>query len=253
MKQLFDLDSPLMAGLTRIADLIILNLLFLVCCIPVFTIGPAITAVYYVTLKMVKNEECYIVKGFFKSFKQNFKQGVAIWLIILAACFVIITDFRILEFGNNPVQGVSSGLSGAVIIVLLVSVVILLFVFMYVFPVLAKFDNTVKNTMKNALFMSIRHLPFTVLIILIHLIPFIVFYVFPPAMLFIIISYALCAYGCSFIFNKIFSIYAKATEITSDEDFSISQDEDNYFYKSESSDEIETIENKEANIETTEE
>ena len=67
----------------RVADLIILNLIFIVCCIPIVTIGPALTALYYMTLKMARNEETYIIRGFFKSFKENFRQAIVIWLIIL--------------------------------------------------------------------------------------------------------------------------------------------------------------------------
>lgn len=75
--------------MSRVADLIILNLLCIVCCIPVVTIGPSIAAMFYVTLKMVRNEESYIVRGFFKSFKQNLKQGIVINLIMLVAALLL--------------------------------------------------------------------------------------------------------------------------------------------------------------------
>lgn len=230
MRQLFDLDSPLMVGLTRIADIIILNILFLVCCIPVFTIGPAITAMYYVTLKMVRNEDCYIVKSFFKSFKQNFKQAVAIWMIILATITVVAIDFRIIDGGASDLRGLTANVSGAVLIVLFVTCIIISFVVSYVFPILAKFDNTVKNTIKNAFFMSMRHLPYTILIILINIIPYVVVYFAPASMLFFVMSFALCAYGCSFIFNRIFNIYAKAIEITPDMEFSIDSNEESFLF-----------------------
>lgn len=79
------------------ADLIILNLLFLLCCIPIVTIGPAITAMYYVTMKMVRNEEAYIARSFFKSFKENFKQGLGIWLIALVLIILEFMDFIIMN------------------------------------------------------------------------------------------------------------------------------------------------------------
>ena len=70
----FDLDSPLMQVLNKVADLLWLNILTLICCIPIVTAGASLTAMNYMALKIVRNEECYITKGFFKSFKQNFKQ-----------------------------------------------------------------------------------------------------------------------------------------------------------------------------------
>ncbi len=90
MDRFFNMDNKFFTFMSRVADLIILNLLCIVCCIPVVTIGPSIAAMFYVTLKMVRNEESYIVRGFFKSFKQNLKQGIVINLIMLAAALLQI-------------------------------------------------------------------------------------------------------------------------------------------------------------------
>ena len=72
MGKIFNLDSPFVQFMSRVADLMWLNILFLLCCIPIFTVGASTTAMYYVTLKMVRNEDSYITKSFIKSFKQNF-------------------------------------------------------------------------------------------------------------------------------------------------------------------------------------
>ena len=87
MSSFFNMDSPIMRFLSRVCDLIILNLLTIVCCIPVFTAGASITALFSVTLKMVKGEESYIVRGFFKGFKENFKQSTIIWIIVAVIGF----------------------------------------------------------------------------------------------------------------------------------------------------------------------
>ena len=77
MRGVFNPDSPLMRALGVVWDLIVLNLLFLVCCIPVVTIGPAITALHYVTTKMAGEKDgTPVVGNFFKSFRANFRQGV---------------------------------------------------------------------------------------------------------------------------------------------------------------------------------
>ena len=64
---------------------------------PIVTIGPALTALYYMTLKMARNEETYIIRGFFKSFKENFRQAIVIWLIILVLILLIGMDFSIMN------------------------------------------------------------------------------------------------------------------------------------------------------------
>ena len=98
MSSFFNMDSPIMRFLSRVCDLIILNLLTIVCCIPVFTAGASITALFSVTLKMVKGEESYIVRGFFKGFKENFKQSTIIWLIIAVLGFFLFMDYRAAVF-----------------------------------------------------------------------------------------------------------------------------------------------------------
>ena len=74
--KIFDLDSPLMNVLNKMADLMWLNILTLICCIPIITAGAAFTSMHYVALKIVRNEESYITRSFFKSFKTNFVQVV---------------------------------------------------------------------------------------------------------------------------------------------------------------------------------
>ena len=93
MGKLFDLDSPFIRALNRVADLMILNLVVLFFVIVPFTGGAALTGMHYVLLKMVRNEETYVVKGFWKSFKLNFKQATIIWIIIMALAGIIGVDF----------------------------------------------------------------------------------------------------------------------------------------------------------------
>ncbi len=95
MDRFFNMDNKFFTFMSRVADLIILNILCIVCCIPIVTIGPSISAMFYVTMKMVRNEESYIVRGFFKSFKQNLKQGIVINLIMLAAGVLLAIDISI--------------------------------------------------------------------------------------------------------------------------------------------------------------
>ena len=84
MSNLFNLDGPVLQFINKIVYSVYLNILWFVCCIPVVTVGASTTALFYVTLKISKNEEGSITKAFFHSFQQNLKQGTLIWLILLA-------------------------------------------------------------------------------------------------------------------------------------------------------------------------
>lgn len=86
------IDNPIMRGMGRVADFIILNLLWIVCSIPIITIGASTTALYTVMLKLVKNEEGYIAKGFLKAFKENFKQSTIMWAIFLLLGILFVVD-----------------------------------------------------------------------------------------------------------------------------------------------------------------
>ena len=200
MGRFFNLDSPLMTFLSKMADLMILNLLTLICCIPIITAGDAMTALYYMTVKMVKNEECYIVKGYFKSFKENFKQATIIWLIALLVGIILVGDFLILR---------NSTLSFGKVIMVLITVVAVI----YIFPVLSRFENTVKNTIRNSFLMSILNLPKTILLVIINLVPAVVLLVTLQAMpIVILFGFSVPAYVASMLFVKIFKRFEPEEE-----------------------------------------
>lgn len=160
----FNLDSPVMNALNKMADLIWLNILTLICCIPVITIGASLTALNYVTLKLVRDEEGYVTKAFFKSFKQNFKQATIIWLILLLVIALLLGDFLILNYSSVQFP---SWIRVALIAIL----ALVFFATIHVFPVLARFENTVANTFKNSLYMGILSLPKTILMMACWAIP----------------------------------------------------------------------------------
>ena len=100
---LFNYDNPVWRFIGKLGDLILLNLLWTVCSIPVITIGASTTAVYYVTLKMVRDENDSTVRSFFHSFKANFNQATAIWAIFLAVGLILAFDIRFFVSGHAPV------------------------------------------------------------------------------------------------------------------------------------------------------
>ena len=151
MKKLLDLDSPVIRLLGRLTDLMALNIIFLASCLPVITVGAAWTALYYVTLKMVRNEESYIFSSYWKAFRENFRQATVIWGGVLCMLVVLVLDFRMtgpLENGGlKPLQMLLAGVG------LLFSMLVL-----YVFPLLARFQNTIPKMLQNALLIAVRHL-----------------------------------------------------------------------------------------------
>ena len=212
MNRIFNFEGPVFTFLSRLADLFWLNLLYIICCIPVITAGAATTALYYVTLKMAKDEEGYITKSFFKSFKQNFLQATAIWLVILVIGIVMFMDLRIANGGNMAEVFNTTTVSNVVIVAVGVMVIVLCMTLTYVFPLLAQFDNTVVNTVKNAFLISIRHLPYTFLMMVITAIPFALIWFSPALLLLVLIMFSATAYINSKFLNKIFVLYMPKEE-----------------------------------------
>ena len=121
----------------RVADLILLNILCILCCIPIVTAGASITALYYVTLKMARDEESYIIRSFFRSFKQNFKQATIINVILLLTGAVLFIDLRIAKCGSGMLY---KGLFTLFIAFAIIYALILL----YIYPILPSFSTPSK-------------------------------------------------------------------------------------------------------------
>ena len=200
-----NMDGRIMGLLNRLGDLFLLNIIYLVSCIPVVTIGAATTALYYTTFKMAENRESYVWRDYRQSFRQNWKQATEIWMILLAMILVLGADLLL-------IGGMSQALGAVVALVVLVLSIFLIMMGIYVFPVLARFDNTIKNIMKNALIMSIRHLPSTAVIVILHGVPLLLLLfsmeVFVRGVLAVLLfTVSILAYIQSKLFVKIFKNY----------------------------------------------
>ena len=161
MKGLFNLDSPVMAFLSRVGDLIWLNVLTMLCCIPVITAGAALTALHYVCVKMARNEEGYLTKSYFRSFRQNFRQATVLWILLLLILAVAWGDFYFIAMTDGTLADVMRiGLCAIVFFFLCGGI--------YWFPLLSRFDNTIRNILKNACLLGILHFPKTLCILVIY-------------------------------------------------------------------------------------
>lgn len=161
MNRLFNLDNPFMQFLFRVSDLIILNLIFMLSCIPIVTIGASISALHSVCLKIVRGQESYMWQGFWKAFRQNFKQGTILWIISILLFIFINMDYTILNAVDIPFFSYVKVALGAV-------TTILFSMFIYVFPIIAHFKCTIRQAIKNALFMTIGHLPFSIILVVMY-------------------------------------------------------------------------------------
>lgn len=206
MGKIFDYNSSFFAGISRVSDTIILNFLFVVCSIPIVTIGASATALYSVSMKSTRDEDVYAAKEFFKQFKQNFKESTAIWLILLLVAAFIGLDFYMCSLMSNNM------LSTAFKFIFTVVSIVIGFVFVYAFPLVARFENSVKNTLMNAILMSIKHLPYTLIMLVLTLMPIAGFGLFSQywgqiVFLDTCISFGVIAYMNSMLLNKIFNQY----------------------------------------------
>ena len=179
-----------------------LNLLWLVCCLPIFTIGASTTALYYTSFKIAKDEGSFLTTMFFRSFKQNFKQATLIWLIMLVTGLVIGADAILLY----RLRATSAG-TGAVIWTLLLAVIFACMiayaiVLTYIFPLLSIASNTTANMFKNAFLIGTHYLFVTILVFFIHYAMFfLVVNVFTPLIIF---GEGLCAVISAHLLLKIF-------------------------------------------------
>lgn len=201
----FNMDNPFFRFVNRIADMIVLNVIFLVSCVPIFTIGPALTALYYVAINTWGREDGYIFKMYIKSFKENFKQSTVMWLILLAVGVVLSVD---VWYWVSQWKLTGTGIYKPLTVVSVVMLMVYLMIFTFVWPLLAKFSNSNLGTIKNALAMVLTHVPETILIWAIFaLVAFAVYIVSFARIAVFFIGVSLIAYLQALVFRHIFKPY----------------------------------------------
>lgn len=165
MNKWFRLDSPIMMGLSRLSDLVIVSFLWFVCCLPIVTIGASTTAMYYVLMKVVRDEEdVKLIPTFFQGFKSNFKQATVMNLISLVLGAILLADAYYWFFGQGSMATISFAIFFA-------AFVWLVCIMSYAYPLQAQFYNTVKQTLINGAILSMRKFPVTVIVFLLNTLP----------------------------------------------------------------------------------
>ncbi len=216
MDKLFNIDSPFMRFLARLADLMILNILVLITCIPVITVGASLTAMHYVLIKMVRDEETYITKMYFKSFKENFLQSTVLWIIMVLVGAVFVGDYFVFLRSEQKFPTVF-------IVAVLAVAVLFVMTSMYVFPLQSRFYNTIGRTIKNAFLVMILNFPRSILMLLLYAVP-IVLLAFSSFAVPFLFMFGLSApgLGAVYLYRKVFSRFEpEAAAITDDMDFRV--------------------------------
>jgi len=192
---------------SRVADLMLLNALFLVCCLPIVTTGASISALYSVSLKLIRQKESYITKDFFRAFRQNLKQGLAIHLILSVATIIIVTDLLVIWSimkASAVFKGLFFGMAILALLFFMASV--------YIYPMLAQFKNTLIGYFRNAAILSFKHLSHTIMFLLLAILPFAAAFLIPGALeweilIFLLFGFSGMVYINSIFFSAIFKIY----------------------------------------------
>ncbi len=197
----FSYDSPFGRLFVKISYACCLNVLWLICCLPIFTIGASTTALYYTSFKIAKDEGSYITTMFFRSFRQNFKQATIIWLIMLATGLVLGADIILLFRLRATSTGATAVFWTLLLAVIFACSIAYIIELIHIFPLLSIASNTTANMFKNAFLIGTHYLFITILVLFIHYAMFfLVVNVFTP---FIIFGEGLCAVISAQILLKI--------------------------------------------------
>ncbi len=150
MGGLFDINSKFMQFLYKAADLILLNVLTLVCCIPIVTIGPAFSAMHYVLLRIYRNEGSGLLRDFFHSFVGNLKQGIVLTVGYLLYFLLLLLDYQL---ASRTETGILRIVLYAVPFLALIGGLSL----SWVFALLSRYTNTVWGTVKTTFAACVAH------------------------------------------------------------------------------------------------
>lgn len=200
-------DSPMMEGFDIIKNLFFINIFTVVCCIPIVTIGAAFSAMHYSCLKVVRNEEGYAAKMYFKAFKENLKQGIPMTIIMLLAIAFILFDFWYMV-GMDQVakeNGTELWFAAPVFVALVIVSFFAIITFTWIFPVMAKFEATIGQNIQNACRLGLSHFFMTLGMLVLNLTPFVISYfiqVLSPILF--ILGLSVPAYFGAKIYDKLF-------------------------------------------------
>lgn len=213
MKKFLMGDTSFGYFLKTVVNLVILNLLFVLCCLPVVTAGASFTALYHSVSTITRGEE-QMTKTFFKSFKNNIKQSTILWIGALLLGFLLYWGVYIISFWET---------NRSLFLMLMALPCFLYFMILsYAFPLLADFETSLPRLLSNSILLGIAHFPRSILIVAVNLLPVIFLYVMPSWMvcavfIWLPIGFSLCAFVNCHLLKPVFAPYRPEEEETEDQ------------------------------------
>lgn len=195
--------------MSLVGQLILLNLLYILTAFPIITLGASNCALYSVLKKILKKEESYIIKDYFKEFKSNFKNGTIIGLFAILATIILYILSKLFIVNNTNLFIIS---------IFIGFLIVYMFIFIYAFPLQSTFVNTPLNLMRNSFLTALKHLPMSILLCITTFTPLAISWL-SPQYLFITFPYwffigfsvvGLCSY---FITSLVFKEYMTKSDI----------------------------------------
>ncbi len=200
----FSYDGVIGNAVNKILDGICLSILWIVFSLPIFTMGAATTAVYYTVNKVFRNDEVGLFKFFWRSFKANLKQSIPVTLMFAVIYILFFVNgyfgYAFYESGEVPL---------GILIVMIVVAVIVMTWSCYIFPYMARFEDTTKATLKNCGYMMVRHFPWSLLLVALFVAAVVVFFMVPFGL---VLAPGAWGWASNLVLEPIFAKYIPAEE-----------------------------------------
>lgn len=225
MNKFFNYDTGFWRFFGKLGDLIILNLLTILFSLPIITIGASVTAAHYASIK-IRRDESYVMRNFWKSFKMNFKQSTLVWLFLLMYTLGLVFTISMLSVGGEKVVVIMQGFAFAL-------AVFSLFTVLWMFPLQARFVNSIFGTIRNAFILAVRHLLRSIGMVLVSALPIVLILFVGPKWysLLFLFGVSVPIYLCTLLYNKVFEKMEEQflvnTEESESEVLEITQEDEN--------------------------
>lgn len=203
----FTIDSPVFRFLETLAEFIILNLVFLITCIPVFTIGPAICALSSITMREIREEHGYMIRPYLQSLRENFMSAFHLFMIYAVIGGVLLFNLVFWVQMNTTVGNI-------VFFILVFFSVLYLLSSCYSFALNARFTNTIRQTIKNSILIALSEMKYSIVLLLLLCLSIALYCLTDTGRIFfMVLGFAFLSYCQSYIFVKVFQKYESMEQI----------------------------------------
>jgi uncharacterized membrane protein YesL len=210
MSGLFNLENGFFSFMGKLWDMILLSIIWVICCIPFVTIGPATAAMYYAVVKVIRRERGYVTKEFFHSFKDNLKVGILSNILFGIVAYILYIDFTYTQSLRRGGESYGDLMFAGFVAIS----TIIIFVLIFCYPILSRFTVNLKGLFKTSFIIAMKHFPTTFLLVIIVAIFAMGCYIIYP---FIFIAPALCCLVSSFLIERVFKKYMPKPEEATEE------------------------------------